>query len=122
MKFTHEISVKVQKFPECIHLDKKHKYSKKLNHFSPNQHTAYSYRLESMADVVYNPEFDKTLPTVIYIHGYLGKGDFDESLMAVRGAYRDSNNQNFIAIDWSAFSSFTSSNFIHYEELKLVNI
>jgi pimeloyl-ACP methyl ester carboxylesterase len=77
-----------------------------------------------MSDVVRNPQFNKSLPTVVYIHGYLGDGEFDESVMAVRSAYRNRNNQNFIAIDWSAFSHFTSS--IPYlgniEKLKLVSI
>jgi len=77
--------------------------------FSPNLYTSYSYKLESLADIVHNPQFNKSLPTVVYIHGYLGDGEFDESVMAVRSAYRNRNNQNFIAIDWSAFSHFTSS-------------
>ncbi|KAL7020686.1 hypothetical protein ACKWTF_011607 [Chironomus riparius] len=60
-----------------------------------------------MHDIVHNGGFDRKLPTVIYIHGYLGDGEFDESVMAVRNAYREENNQNFIAVDWSAFSHFT---------------
>jgi pimeloyl-ACP methyl ester carboxylesterase len=60
-----------------------------------------------MAEIVHNPEFNRRLPTVIYIHGYLGDGEFDFSVMAVRNAYRRKRNQNFIAIDWSAYSSFT---------------
>ncbi|KAL7020687.1 hypothetical protein ACKWTF_011608 [Chironomus riparius] len=76
--------------------------------FSPNLYTAYSYKLESMSNIVHNSEFDQNLPTVVYIHGYLDDGEFEESTMAVRSAYRKKNKQNFIAIDWSAFSYFTS--------------
>lgn len=60
-----------------------------------------------MAQIVHNPEFNRQLPTVVYIHGYLGDGEFDFSVMAVRSAYRRKKNQNFIAIDWSVYSRFT---------------
>lgn len=77
-----------------------------------------------MSDIVHNPEFDRSIPTVVYIHGYINDGEFQESAMAVRSAYRRENNQNFIAIDWSAFSYFTFG--IPYigniKKLKLVNI
>ncbi|XP_070503355.1 lipoprotein lipase-like [Chironomus tepperi] len=59
-----------------------------------------------MSEIVHNPEFDRKRPTVVYIHGFLGDGEFDYSVMAVRSAYRRENNQNFIAIDWSAYSRF----------------
>ncbi|XP_070503768.1 phospholipase A1-like [Chironomus tepperi] len=75
--------------------------------FSPNLYTAYRYKLENMSEIVHNPEFDRKLPTVVYIHGYLNDGGFEYSAMAIRSAYRAKNNQNFIAIDWSAFSHFT---------------
>ena len=90
---------------------------------SPNLYTAYSYDLESLSEIVHNPEFDKKLPTVIYIHGYLNDGEFHTSVMAVRSAYRKDKHQNFIAIDWSAFSHFTFG--VPYKgnisKLKLVN-
>jgi len=77
-----------------------------------------------MHEIVHNPQFNKSLPSVVYIHGYLGDGEFDYSAMAVRSAYRNKNNQNFIAIDWSAYSHFTSG--IPYlgniEKLKIVNL
>lgn len=60
-----------------------------------------------MHDIVHSTEFNRDLPTVVYIHGYLGDGEFDESVMAVRNAYREGQEQNFIAIDWSAFSRLT---------------
>ncbi|KAL7020688.1 hypothetical protein ACKWTF_011609 [Chironomus riparius] len=74
--------------------------------FSPNLYTAYSYKLSDMAEIVHNPQFDRKLPTVVYIHGFLGDGEFDFSVMAVRSAYRKKKNQNFIAVDWSAYSRF----------------
>lgn len=59
-----------------------------------------------MAKIANNPQFNRQLPTVVYIHGYLGDGEFDYSVMAVRGAYRRKKNQNFIAVDWSVYSRF----------------
>jgi len=75
-------------------------------YFRPNLYTAYSKNLDSMQEIVHNPEFNRRLPTVVYIHGYLGDGEFDFSVMAVRSAYRRKKNQNFIAIDWSVYSRF----------------
>lgn len=57
-----------------------------------------------MADIVNNPEFSSDRPTVVYIHGWLGDGEFDESVMAVRSAYRIRNDHNILIIDWSFYS------------------
>ncbi|CAG9812274.1 unnamed protein product [Chironomus riparius] len=74
--------------------------------FSPNVFEAYSYKLESMADIINNPKFRKDRPTVIYIHGWLEDGEFEESVMAVRSAYRVRDDHNILAVDWSLYSQW----------------
>lgn len=66
--------------------------------------------------------FDPNNPSVIYIHGYLNDGEFQESLLAIRSAYR--TDINFFAIDLRAFSRYTSNtpNVENIEKLKLVKL
>lgn len=57
-----------------------------------------------MSDIIDNELFDKSKPTVIYIHGWLSNGELEQSVMAIRSAYRYRDDTNFIAIDWSTYS------------------
>ncbi|XP_070492810.1 phospholipase A1-like isoform X2 [Chironomus tepperi] len=59
-----------------------------------------------MADIVNHPKYQKDRPTVVYIHGWLENGEFQESVMAVRSAYRVRNDHNILVIDWSLFSKW----------------
>lgn len=70
----------------------------------PNVFEVYDYTLNNMSDIVYNQKFNKTRPTIIYIHGWLSNGEMEESVLAIRSAYRQRDDHNFIAIDWSTYS------------------
>jgi pimeloyl-ACP methyl ester carboxylesterase len=71
---------------------------------SPKSYNDYEYNLESMEDIVKISYFDKTFTTVIYIHGFLGGGGSDESINAIKSAYLQKGNHNFITIDWSLYA------------------
>lgn len=51
-----------------------------------------------------HPSFNKSLPSVIYIHGWLESGKLDSSVLAVRGAYLDRGDHNVICVDWSYYA------------------
>lgn len=68
-----------------------------------------------MEEVVYLPlydlpflithrTFDRTLPTAVYVHGWLESGIFDLSTLAVREAYINRDDHNVITVDWSYYS------------------
>jgi hypothetical protein len=38
------------------------------------------------------------------VHGFYDDGEKDFSSMAIRGAYRERNDTNFITIDWQYYS------------------
>jgi pimeloyl-ACP methyl ester carboxylesterase len=57
-----------------------------------------------MTAIVNNEKFRKQIPTIVYIHGWLCNGELEESVMAIRSAYRGRNDHNFISIDWSVYS------------------
>lgn len=65
------------------------------------------------------PSFNKTLPTVIYIHGYLASGKNDPSAVAIRSAYLDRGDHNVITFSWL----FYSINYYHFvvPQLKVVS-
>lgn len=46
-----------------------------------------------------HPKFDKGKPTVIYIHGFLGKLSADD-VKAVVAAYAARNDHNILVLDW----------------------
>lgn len=76
-----------------------------------------------MAQIFDTFVFNRNNPSVIYIHGYLNDGEFQESLTAVRSAYRK-HAHNFFAIDLRGYSRYTSGtpNVEDIEKLKLVNM
>lgn len=68
-----------------------------------------------MSEVVYMPlydlkyllnhkSFDMSLPTAVYVHGWLESGQLDLSTIAVRGAYLDRGDHNVVTVDWSYYS------------------
>lgn len=59
-----------------------------------------------MSDIVNNPKFQKDRPTVVYVHGWLEDGEFEESVMAVRSAYRVKDDHNILVVDWSVYSKW----------------
>ncbi|CAG9809066.1 unnamed protein product [Chironomus riparius] len=72
--------------------------------YSPDMNTSYSINLGSMAEMVHFPNFNKSIPTIIYIRGFLGSGEFDNSVEELRSAYLLTKKENFVAVDWSAYS------------------
>lgn len=67
-----------------------------------------------------NEKFNKNLPTVIYVHGFLDTGDRDYSAIAIRSAYRERNDHNILTIDWAYYSkSFFYKNAV-IPQLKIV--
>lgn len=75
----------------------------------------YFFHSRNMTNVIYLPlrdlpnlladkNFDKTAPSVVYVHGWMESGRMDLSVLAVRGAYLDRGDHNVISIDWSYYS------------------
>lgn len=62
------------------------------------------YKLDQLEKFTEHPKFNKDLPTVVYVHGWIEDGEDEKSVMAVRGAYHDRGGHNIITIDWSHYS------------------
>lgn len=73
--------------------------------FRPNLFETYTYKLDKMDSIASNSEFKKDRPTVIYIHGWLSNGLLEENALAIRSAFREKNESNFLSIDWSTYSN-----------------
>ncbi|XP_037903034.1 lipase member I-like [Hermetia illucens] len=57
------------------------------------------YELPKATSILEHPKFDKGKPTVIYIHGFLGKLSADD-VKAVVAAYAARNDHNILVLDW----------------------
>lgn len=77
--------------------------------------------MSELGDAPTAPEFDKSLPTVIYWHGWLEKGTVDLSTTAIRGAFMDVGGYNVITADWSAFSRKLDYYWTVRPEMKIVS-
>lgn len=77
-----------------------------------------------MAKIVSYSDFNRNIPTIIYIHGFLGNGDFDESARSLKKAFRLNKQENFISIDWSHYSKikFGIPYFDNIPSLKIVSL
>jgi predicted alpha/beta-fold hydrolase len=57
------------------------------------------FDLNRSVDILSQPEFDNTKPTVMYIHGYVETQD-SESIHVIVDAYQKRNDHNLIVLDW----------------------
>lgn len=78
--------------------------------------------LGELSNLYDNEKFDRNLPTAIYIHGYQDEGDYDFSAMAIRAAYRERNDHNFITIDWKSYSKSYFYGTIVIPQLQIVSM
>lgn len=60
--------------------------------------------LRDLPNLLADKNFDKTAPSVVYVHGWMESGRMDLSVLAIRGAYLDRGDHNVISIDWSHYS------------------
>lgn len=88
----------------------------------PSLGIAYQYKLENLNKILENKYFNKNQPTAIYVHGFFDDGEKDYSSMAIRGAYRERNDTNFLSIDWQYYSKcFLYKNAV-IPQLKVVSL
>lgn len=84
-----------------------------------------------MTEVVYMPlydlkyllshkSFDPSLPTAVYVHGWLESGKLDLSTLAVRGAYLDRGDHNVVTVDWSYYSKNINYHVSVIPQLKVI--
>lgn len=71
---------------------------------SPSISESIRFKLDHMFEIVNHPKFNKDWPTVVYVHGFMERGEDELSVMAVRGAYHHRNDHNIIIIDWSFYA------------------
>lgn len=85
----------------------------------PQRYVALKFQLKDFSRMLEIPSFNKTFPTVIYIHGYLASGRNDPSAVAIRSAYLDRGDHNVITFSWL----FYSINYYHFvvPQLKVVS-
>lgn len=65
---------------------------------------SYEVPLADLAKLFSNKDFVPSRPTVIYIHGWLDTGEREDNIISMRSAYRERDDHNFIAVDWSYYS------------------
>lgn len=77
----------------------------KLNKFySRNKTFAYWMPMRDLPKLPLLPDFNRSLPTTIYFHGWLENGTLDMSTVAIRGGYLDAGGHNVLTADWSKYS------------------
>lgn len=57
------------------------------------------FDLNRAVDILKQPEFDNSKPTVLYLHGFLETPDV-ESIHVIVDAYQVRNDHNIIVLDW----------------------
>ncbi|CRL07959.1 CLUMA_CG020953, isoform A [Clunio marinus] len=72
--------------------------------FTPDKNTVVFLPLKDLQFLPTHPRFNKQLPTVIYVHGWMESGTLDVSTLAIRGAYNDRGGHNVVCLDWSHYS------------------
>lgn len=70
----------------------------------PDVHSAVYFPLKDLPFLRLHPSFNLSRPTVFYVHGWWESGEFDLSVVAVRGAYVDRDDHNVVSVDWSEYS------------------
>lgn len=61
-------------------------------------------KLKHLPRLVNHPQFNVSLPTVLYIHGWWQDGKYEDSTLAVRGAYMKKGGFNVLTMDWKHYS------------------
>lgn len=67
-----------------------------------------------------HPNFDPTVPTAVYVHGWMESGRMDVSTLAVRGAYLDRGDHNVVTIDWDYYSKNINYHVSVIPQLKII--
>ncbi|XP_034246866.1 pancreatic triacylglycerol lipase-like [Thrips palmi] len=61
-----------------------------------------SFPIHNASDLLADPSFDASKPTVLYIHGYLESQDSD-SVGKMARAFQRRGEHNFVLVDWSQY-------------------
>lgn len=77
-----------------------------ISFFTISRHTdeLTVMQLRDLEQLFSHKSFNSTLPTVVYVHGWIESGKFDLSTNAIRGAYVDRGDHNVVTVDWSYYS------------------
>lgn len=76
--------------------------------------------LSDLKYLLSHKSFDPTLPTAVYVHGWLESGKMDLSTLAVRGAYIDRGDHNVVTVDWSYYSKNINYHVSVIPQLKVI--
>lgn len=61
-------------------------------------------QLYYLQELFTHKSFDRKLPTVVYVHGFLESGKMDLSTNSIRSAYVSRGDHNVVTVDWSYYS------------------
>jgi Lipase len=90
--------------------------------FRVNKTLTYWLKMSEMENLPRVAEFDKSLPTVMYFHGWMEKGTVDVSTTAIRGAYMDVGGYNVITADWGYYAKTMDYYWSVRPQMKIVSM
>jgi hypothetical protein len=89
---------------------------------SPDRDTVVFIPLKNLPFLLNHPRFNTSLPTVIYVHGWMENGKLDLSSLAVRSAYLTRGDHNVISVDWSYYARNVSYSTTYIPQTKIVSL